>query len=274
MQKSSSPPLAAEHDSVRPGPGMWLYAAVWWVSFATFTSLMWVWTCLAYVTVLFDRRARWFHLLSVCVWGWGTYALNPFWSFRVEGREKLPWDGRAILTPNHDGAADIPICAALFRPFRFVSKRAVFRAPVLGWAMRMAKYIPLRRGDRESVLEMLQACRDSLHDEVPVLLFPEGTRSTDGNVRPFKDGPFQLAVETNSPVFPIILAGTRDISVAHRGLIPPFRIKVRVKVLDPVYPHEFDHDMARLRDHVRTVIVAEKGRLNARLRSEDRPKRA
>lgn len=268
MAKSNSSAVSTNQE-VSLGPGIWLYAVVWWVCFAAFTSVMWIWTCFAYTTVLFDRRARWFHLLSVCVWGWGTYMLNPFWSFKVEGRDKLPWDGRAVLTPNHDGAADIPVCAALFRPFRFVSKREVFSAPILGWAMRMAKYIPLRRGDRDSVLEMLQSCRDSLNEEVPVLLFPEGTRSTDGTVRPFKDGPFQLAVETDSPVFPIILAGTQDISVARRGLLPPLRVKVRVKVLDPVYPAEFDYDVDRLRNHVRTVIVAEKGLLNARLRAGD-----
>lgn len=270
MRETTTDLVSTAGEHTQHGLGMRLYAVVWWLSFATFTCLMFVWTCIASVTVLFDRRRRWFHLLTVCFWGWAVYAFNPFWSLRVEGREKLPMDGRAVIVPNHDSLADILVCGALFRPFKFVSKESVFKVPVLGWAMRMLDYIPLRRGDRESVVAMMQACRDTLNNEHPVLLFPEGTRSEDGALRPFKDGAFQLAVETNSPVFPVVLAGTRDALPKH-GFVAPLESHVRMRVLDPVYPAEFGNNVERLREHVRTVIGAEKQRLMAQL-AEDRPR--
>lgn len=259
--------ISTEEARPRYGLAMRLYALLWWASFATFTCLMFVWTWFAFATVLFDRRRRWFHLLTVCFWGWAVYAFNPFWSLKVEGREKLPMDGRAVLVPNHDSLADILVCGALFRPFKFVSKRSVFSVPVLGWGMRMAGYIPLTRGNRDSVMQMFAACRRELEAGVPILMFPEGTRSEDGVVRPFKDGAFQLAVDTDSPVYPIILAGTRDALPKH-GFVAPLESHVRVRVLDPVYPSEFGGSVERLRDHVRMVIVAEKQRLTAQLDTE------
>ena len=249
------------------GLAMRLYAVIWWVSFALFTCLMFVWVWFAMFTTLFDPRRRWFHLMTVCFWGWAVYAFNPFWSLRVEGRDKLPMDGPAVLTPNHDSLADILVCGSLFRPFKFVSKQSVFKVPILGRSMKLAKYIPLVRGDRESVKQMFALCHESLESGVPVLLFPEGTRSEDGLVRPFKDGAFTLACDADAPVYPIILAGTRDALPKH-GFVAPLESHVRVRVLDPVYPAEFGHNVERLREHVRTVIIAEKARLTAELNAE------
>lgn len=267
MQDTTSTAITDSVERPRYGLAMRLYAMFWWLSFAGFTCLMFVWTWFAFLTVLVDRRRRWFHLLTVCFWGWAVYAFNPFWSLKVEGREKLPMDGRAVLVPNHDSLADVLVCAALFRPFKFVSKKSVFEVPVLGWGMRMAGYIPLVRGDKASIKQMFQDCRDELAGGVPILMFPEGTRSEDGTVRPFKDGAFQLAVDTDSPVYPIILAGTRDALPKH-GFVAPLESHVRVRVLDPVDPAEFGHNVARLREHVRTVIVSEKQRLTAELDAE------
>lgn len=267
MQDHTSSLVTTDEDRPQYGLGMKLYAIVWWVTFAVFTCLMFVWTWFAFLTVLVDKRRRWFHLLTISFWGWAVYAFNPFWSLRVEGREKIPMDGRAVLVPNHDSLADVLVCSALFRPFKFVSKASVFRVPVLGWGMRMAAYIPLVRGSKESILEMLQMCRDTLNSEHPILIFPEGTRSEDGAVRPFKDGAFQLAIETDSPIYPIILAGTRNALPKH-GFVAPLESHVRMRVLDPVYPHEFGHNLDRLRDHVRTVIVSEKQRLMAQVAEE------
>lgn len=264
---SQSPQLlAASPADPRTDPSllMRLYGTIWWIGFALFTVLMFVWTLLLLPLVLVDRRRRLFHVFSVSFWGWAVYALNPFWSLEVVGRRKLPWDGRAVIVANHDSLADILVVAATFRPFKFVSKESVFRVPILGWAMRINGYIPLRRGDRESVLNMFRLCRGWLEREVPVLLFPEGTRSPDGAVLPFKDGAFQLAVDTDSPVHPVVLIGTRDTLPKH-GILPPLRSHVRVRVLDPVHPSQFDGDMAALRDHVRAVIVKEKARLEASL---------
>jgi len=247
---------------------MRFYALVWWVSFALFTVFV---VCLCVVfwipAVFFDRRRRILHVLTMCFWGWAVYTFNPFWSIKVEGREKVPWDGRALFVANHDSLADILVMGALFRPYKFVSKESVFSVPFLGWGMTLIGYVPLRRGDRESVVAMLDRCREWLERDVPIMMFPEGTRSPDGVVQPFKDGAFQLAIETCSPVYPMVLAGTRDALPKH-GLIAPLRSHVRVKVLDPVHPDEFEGNLEALKAHVRSVIVSEKARLTERLDAE------
>lgn len=243
-----------------PSPAMRLYATIWWLSFAIFTTIMFFAVVLALPTVLFDPRRRVLHVLTTCFWGWAVYAMNPFWSLRVEGREKVPWDGRAVLVANHDSLADILVVGSIFRPFKFVSKASVFKVPLMGWGMRANQYIPLVRGNGESVRRMMADCRSWLERDVPVLLFPEGTRSPDGLVQPFKNGAFQLSVETGSPIYPIVLAGTADALPKH-GLIAPLRSHVRVKVLDPVDPAEFGNNAEALREHVRTVIVSEKAKL-------------
>lgn len=253
-----------EERAPSPGLAMRTYAVLWWTCFAMFTCAMWVYTLAITPLLLFDRRRRIFHLMTVCVWGWSVYALNPFWSLDVEGRDKLPWDGRAVLVPNHDSLADILVLGALFRPFRFVSKSSVFSVPVLGWGMRLCRYISVTRGNAESVGRMFRDCEDALADDIPILMFAEGTRSPDGKVLPFKDGAFQLASDTDSPVYPIILAGTRDALPKH-GLIAPLESKVRVRVLDPIDPADFDGDVDRLRDHVRAVVIREKARLTREL---------
>jgi 1-acyl-sn-glycerol-3-phosphate acyltransferase len=249
-----------------PSLPMRFYAVCWWTGFAVFTCAMWVYALALTPLLVIERRRRLYHLATVCVWGWAVYALNPFWSLRVEGREKLPWDGPAVLVPNHDSLADILVLGALFRPFRFVSKSSVFSVPVLGWAMRLCRYISVTRGNRDSVTRMFEQCRGALADDIPVLMFPEGTRSPDGAVLPFKDGAFRLAAETNAPIHPIILAGTRDALPKH-GLIAPLESHVRVRVLDPVDPSEFDGDVVRLREHVRSIVITEKARLTRELES-------
>lgn len=270
MSQSSQSITENSSDEVQQSPSlaMRLYAAIWWICFAFFTFFMFVMVCVLTIpTLLFDRRARIIHVLTTCVWGWSVYAFNPFWSIRVEGRDKLPWNERGLFVANHDSLADILVMGALFRPYKFVSKESVFKVPALGWAMTLLGYVPLRRGDRESVLEMLERCRTWLERDVPIAMFPEGTRSPDGVVQKFKDGAFQLSVETGSPVYPIVLAGTRDALPKH-GLIAPLRSHVRVKVLDPVHPDEFQGNVDALREHVRTVIVSEKARLTERLEAE------
>lgn len=236
------------------------YSVVWWLCFAFFTVILFTWSVILLPTLLFDRRGAYLHVATVCVWGWSVFGLNPFWSIKVEGREKLPKNSRGLFVANHESSADILAMGALFRPFKFVSKKSNFSIPVLGWAMRLNGHIELQRGARDSILRMLDDCRKHLENESPIVMFPEGTRSPDGFIQQFKTGAFQLAMETDSPVYPVVLAGTRDTLPKH-GLICPLRAHVRIKVLDPVFPADFEN-IETLTYHVRTMMVAEKAKLN------------
>jgi 1-acyl-sn-glycerol-3-phosphate acyltransferase len=128
--------------------------------------------------------------------------------------------------------------------------------------MRLNRYVPLVRGDRDSIAAMVQACEAWLARGVPVLLFPEGTRSPDGEVKAFKDGAFRMAIERQVPLIPISLSGTGDVLPKH-GWVMRGTARCRVRVLPPVDGASFHGDVPAFREHVRSLIVAEKARLDA-----------
>lgn len=211
------------------------------------------------VTLPFDRNRRVLHLYS-CAWAQLYFWVNPLWSLRVEGRENLPWHGPAVLVANHESLGDILVLFGLYRPFKWVSKQSVFKVPFLGWNMQLNGYVGLVRGNRESIVKMLGECERWLLRGVPILMFPEGTRSPDGEVKAFKDGAFQLALKVGCPVIPIALNGTAR-SLPKHGLVLREPAACHVRVLPPVDTKAFGEDFAALRDHIRGLIVAEKSAL-------------
>jgi 1-acyl-sn-glycerol-3-phosphate acyltransferase len=241
-----------------------VFSIVFWTFFAVSSAALFVGAVICFlVTRPFDRNGRVLHLYS-CFWAQLYFYVNPLWSLRVEGREKLPWNSPAVLVANHESLGDILVLFALYRPFKWVSKESVFKAPFLGWNMRLNGYVPLKRGDKESIAKMMDLCERWLQRGVPVLMFPEGTRSPDGQVKPFKDGAFRMAVSRQVPVIPIVLAGTSNTLPKH-GIVMTAGARCHLKVLAPIDPRPFGEDVAALREHVREVIIAEKARMVAAL---------
>jgi 1-acyl-sn-glycerol-3-phosphate acyltransferase len=138
-----------------------------------------------------------------------TSALTPLWSFRIEG--PVP-EGIAtrpyVVVANHASTADPFLLSWLPWDMQWVAKQELFDMPVLGWLMRLGGDIPVRRGSGESVRAMLARCRTALEGGLSVMIFPEGTRSRDGHVQPFKDTAFELAIAAGVPIVPVAVAGT------------------------------------------------------------------
>ncbi len=242
-------------------------SALFWAFFALSCVPLFVGALLVWLgTALFDRNGRVLHLYS-CFWAQLYFYVNPAWRLRVEGRERLPWHGPAVLASNHASLADILVLFGLYRPFKWVSKASNFRLPFIGWNMRLNRYVPLVRGDAESIGRMVAACEAWLDKGVPVLLFPEGTRSSDGQVKAFKDGAFKLAMAKKCLLYPIALAGTADVLPKH-GLVLRQRANCRARVLEPVDPAPFGTDVASFQEEVRSRIVAAKAALDAELALE------
>jgi 1-acyl-sn-glycerol-3-phosphate acyltransferase len=213
------------------------------------------------VTFPFDWNRRVLHLYS-CGWAQLYFWVNPTWRLKVFGRRKLPWRGPAVLVSNHESLADILVVFGLYRPFKWVSKKSVFSAPFLGWNMYLNGYVGLERGNAKSAARMFAQCERWLDRGMPVMLFPEGTRSPDGEVKAFKDGAFRLAASKDAPIYPIVLTGTARTLPKH-GFVIRETANCEVHVLDPVRPADFNRDPAALRDHVRNLIISERHRLLA-----------
>lgn len=208
------------------------------------------------VTLPFDRRRVVLHLYS-CFWAAFYVYANPIWRCRVVGRSKLPWKGPAVIVANHASLIDILVLFSLYRPFKWVSKAENFKLPFIGWNMTLNDYVPLVRGKRSSIVRMMTECRKHLSRGMPVLIFPEGTRTKDGELQAFKDGAFQLALEAGCPVIPVAVHGTRD-SLPKHGAVLRNGMDAVVEVLDPIAPGGLD--VNGLREAARDAIAVALGR--------------
>lgn len=155
----------------------------------------------------FDRRLRLLHLFT-CFWASFYTWMMPAWRIRVEGRENVRKNAAYVVVSNHQSQLDILVAFRLFFHFKWVSKIEMFRVPLIGWNMTFNRYVKLKRGDKESVEQMLRECEMHLDEGSSIFMFPEGTRSPDGEVKAFKLGAFQLAQEKKAPILPIVISGT------------------------------------------------------------------
>jgi 1-acyl-sn-glycerol-3-phosphate acyltransferase len=190
-----------------------------------------------------------------------TVGLSPIWRFSVDG---TPPDGILergfVVIANHESTADPFLLSHLPWDMRWVAKEEIFKLPLIGWLMRLGGDIPLRRGKRDSVKQMLEECRRTLQNGLPVMFFPEGSRSKDGALGPFKDGAFQLAIETQVPVLPVAIAGTRQ--CRPKGSLWFGEACARARVLAPLSTKGMTlDDLPALRDKAREIIQRESERL-------------
>jgi len=159
------------------------------------------------LTYPFDRRLRALHLFT-CFWASIYTWMMPAWRIRIEGREHVRKGAAYVVVSNHQSQLDILVAFRLFFHFKWVSKIEMFRVPFIGWNMRLNRYVKLKRGDKESVEKMLRECEMHLDEGSSIFMFPEGTRSPDGEVKAFKLGAFQLARKKQSPILPVVISGT------------------------------------------------------------------
>jgi 1-acyl-sn-glycerol-3-phosphate acyltransferase len=228
------------------------FSAFYWAFFAlTLPMSTLLGVVILAVTWPFDRRRVLLHLFT-CWWAFFYVLANPLWRCRVLGRDRLPWKGPAVIVANHLSLVDILVLHGLFRPFKWVSKASNFRIPFLGWNMTLNGYVPITRGAADSVRRMMARCRELLAQGSPVLFFPEGTRSADGQLKPFKDGAFRLAKDTGVPVIPVAMSGTYETLPKH-GIVLRNRMDAVIEVLEPLDPARFE-SVPALRDAARNAI--------------------
>ena len=161
-----------------------------------------------------------------------------------------------FIVSNHQSQLDILLIYRLFFPMRWISKREVFYLPVIGWNMVLNGYVLLKRGDKESVRQMMADCERLLSRDISIMIFPEGTRSKTGLVKPFKPGAFILARKMKKPILPIVINNSRNALPKHTLRFHGYH-KMEVKVLDEIPYSQFeDLDIEEISDMVRRKMVA------------------
>jgi 1-acyl-sn-glycerol-3-phosphate acyltransferase len=179
---------------------------------------------------------------------------TPFWRVTVEGALPAP-PATFVIVPNHQSLVDALAVACLPREMKWIGKEEVFRVPWLGWAFHLAGYVPVNRSDKTSGSAALGRLRRYLDAGIPVGLFAEGTRSRDGSLRPFRAGPFKLAIDAGVPIVPVAIRGAGAAMPPDRAVIRPSALHVRI--LAPIPTTGLTAaDVDALREEVRTRIAA------------------
>ncbi|HWI41539.1 MAG TPA: lysophospholipid acyltransferase family protein [Verrucomicrobiae bacterium] len=182
---------------------------------------------------LFNRSGAFGHRCALS-WSRGSLRVARV-RVTVSGTEHVPAAGPVVYMGNHQGNFDIlALTTAIPRRFSWLAKEELFRIPVFGPAMRRAGYIPLDRSDGRRALKSIDAAAAAIRSGISVVVFPEGTRSHDGSLLPFKKGAFLLAAKAGVPVVPFTINGSRRINPRNRLELNPGDIRIAfAPPLDP-----------------------------------------
>jgi 1-acyl-sn-glycerol-3-phosphate acyltransferase len=184
----------------------------------------------AIVSTLFDSSGR-AYALHARLWARLALTMNCV-TVTLSGTEHLP-DGPVIFMSNHQSNFDIfALLAAMPRQIHWIAKKELFDIPLFGPSMRRGGYIPLDRGDGRKALQSMDEAAATIHQGKSVVLFPEGTRTPDGNLLPFKRGGFILARKAAVPVVPVTINGSGRINPA--GQIRLYSGNIHITMHPPV----------------------------------------
>lgn len=173
----------------------------------------------------------------------------------VTGEENIDDRGPHIFMANHQSDFDILLALAYIPgQFRWIAKKELFVYPLFGKAMRKADYIPIDRQNREKALESLDEAALQVKQGKSLMTFPEGTRSRDGKIRPFKKGLFYLALRSGVPIVPFSIVGSREIMPRRSLRIRPQRVAIVIDKPIDVRKYSLDRRDDLIKD-VRDTIV-------------------
>jgi len=214
----------------------YLVSVYFWFSLFFISALLFPVTFLTWIlTVLFDRRRFILHEMTCC-WADLVLWINPYWRTRVEGKQKFDRKTTYVIVSNHQSGADILVLFRLYRHYKWVAKQSLFYYPFIGWNMWLNGYISIVRTRGRSKLMMMDKAANTVRAGNSVMLFPEGTRTRDGNIQPFKTGAFRLALDTKSPILPVAIIGTYH-AINKNSLLIHKNYNIRLVILDPI-PYE------------------------------------
>jgi 1-acyl-sn-glycerol-3-phosphate acyltransferase len=173
----------------------------------------------------------------------------------MEGEENIP-AGACLFMANHTSAVDpVAVFVAIPRRIAFLAKQELFRIPLIGWAMRMAGFIAVDRSSREAAAASADAAAEQLRAGASMVIYPEGTRSSNGKLLPFKRGGFLMAIRAGRPIVPMTITGAERALPKGEMWIRPGEIRLHFH--PPIDVSEYaEADREKLLLRVREVIAS------------------
>jgi len=229
-----------------------LLTLAWWTLMVPLDGLWGIpWTVITGRIDALYRSAMWIALTGVRMAGV---------RWKVVGYTDLDLSRNYIFMSNHLSNLDPPLLIPLL-PHRvtIMVKKELFKIPILGRAMLLADCVPIDRTNRESAIASVREAEAVVRRGHHMVVYPEGTRSPDGRLLPFKKGPFYMAMETGVPIVPITLLGTETLWPKGKFFIKPG--EVTVVFHPPVDPKQFsDRDdlVKAVRDQIASALPPER----------------
>jgi 1-acyl-sn-glycerol-3-phosphate acyltransferase len=173
----------------------------------------------------------------------------------LHGLDKIDFSKSYVFAGNHQSHIDVvSVFSILPLTVRYIAKKELFRIPIFGWAMAASGTIQVDRSNREKAIKSIEQAGESIRNGVSVILFPEGTRSDDGEIHAFKKGAFVLATKSGVPVVPISISGTRKILEKHSLKLKPGTVKIVIS--DPIESSNYKlEEREKFANDVRQVII-------------------
>ncbi len=235
-------------NMIRVLRSLWIWAAS--------AALVVFWVPLLGLVRVFDREpylltGRWFRRL-----GRNLSRVNP-WRIHITGLENVKADQVYVIVSNHQSLADIPLLSHLRLDTKWLAKIELFSVPLVGWMMKMAGDVPVDRAVPRQGAKAMLRCAKYLREGCSVVFFPEGGRSPDGEVQPFNEGAFQIAVREGTPILPLVVEGTGTALPKQTWLFGG-GLDIQLRILPPVSVETWTVKQgAALCDLVRGKIVDE-----------------
>lgn len=186
----------------------------------------------------FDKKRVVVHTLSK----WITdviFGIPPFMKREVIGAENIDPKQAYVMVLNHNSMVDIICIYNLPLVFKWVSKKEVYRIPIVGRLLFAHGDIVINRASAKEAMQLVHnKGKEWLAKGASVSIFPEGTRSKDHEIHNFKAGAFILAKDAGVPILPIVLDGTN--TMIHKGWLMNWRNKITIKILPPVSAQEVE----------------------------------
>ena len=231
----------------------WLYFPWTWLVFFPYLVVTTIFFgTLAFLTSLISKNLS-FHCGTA--WAWLLCRMNFNW-VQVKGRQHVKKGQSYIIMSNHQSHFDIlAIYGHWGWQFRWVMKQELRKVPGLGYGCASVGHIFIDRSNREKAIASLKAAKPLLVGGTSVMFFPEGTRSRDGRMLPFKKGGFMMALDLNLPILPVTIRGSRHVLPGKKKMLLPGLIHIQIH--EPIDVSAYGHEKRdQLMQDVRTVIAS------------------
>lgn len=218
--------------------------------------LLWIWTMfVALTTITFSHwnKAVWLNRF-IAFWA-RTFLYAFFIPVSVTGLENIKKGQSYIFIANHQSMFDIwTIYGWLPVTFRWLMKQELRKIPFVGTACKLLGHVFIKRGSAAAAHESLMEVERTLQDGICTVIFPEGTRTLDGQVGPFKKGAFRIAFDLGLPIIPISLSGCYEVMSRKAHFVTRHPIKMHIG--EPISPELFDKDNPQNTiDMLRDIVI-------------------